>query len=57
MFEAGEYDHIFDVELGDNIMRKLPYNNGGNPMLAAEKFCVREGLSRANVEQIRNFIN
>ena len=57
MFEAGEYDHIFDVELGDNVMRKLPYNNGGNPMLSAEKFCVREGLSRANVEQIRNFIN
>mmetsp|Transcript_37553 Transcript_37553/g.57529 ORF Transcript_37553/g.57529 Transcript_37553/m.57529 type:complete len:94 (+) Transcript_37553:1061-1342(+) len=30
MFPAGEYDHIFDVELGDGIMRKLPFNNGGN---------------------------
>lgn len=53
MFEAGEYDHIFDVELGDNIMRKLPFNNGGNALLAAEKFCVREGLGRANIDQIR----
>ena len=50
MFEEGEYDHIFDVELGDNIMRKLPFNNGGNALLAAEKFCVRESLGRANIE-------
>ena len=30
MFPAGEYDHVFDVELGDGIMRKLPFNNGAN---------------------------
>jgi len=42
IFEAGEYDHIFDVELGDDIMRKLPFNNGSNQMEAAEKFCCRE---------------
>lgn len=28
MFKAGEYDHIFDVDLGDGMMRKLPFNNG-----------------------------
>ena len=50
MFPAGEYDHIFDVELGDNIMRKLPFNNGDNAIGAAEKFCVREGLGRANID-------
>jgi phospholipase A-2-activating protein len=49
LFEAGEYDHIFDVELGDGINRKLPFNNGGNPLLAAEKFCSREQLSKSNV--------
>lgn len=32
LFAAGEYDHIFDVELGDGIMRKLPFNNGGNAL-------------------------
>jgi phospholipase A-2-activating protein len=56
LFPAGEYDHIFDVELGDNVMRKLPFNNGENAITAAEKFCVRESLGRANIDQIRNFI-
>jgi hypothetical protein len=57
MFPPGEYDHVFDVELGDNFMRKLPFNNGDNAITAAEKFCVREQLGRANIEQIRSFIN
>ena len=52
LFEAGEYDHIIDVDLGDGIMRKLPFNNGGNAMDAAGKFCARENLSRASIEQI-----
>jgi hypothetical protein len=42
MFKEGEYDHVFDVELGDGIMRKLPFNNGANVIEAAERFCVRE---------------
>jgi phospholipase A-2-activating protein len=50
MFEAGEYDHIFDVELGDNVMRNLPFNNGANAIQAADKFCAREGLGKANVD-------
>ena len=45
-----KYDHIFDVDLGDALMRKLPFNNGGNALDAADKFCSREGLSRVNVE-------
>ena len=50
LFKAGEYDHIFDVELGDGIMRKLPFNNGANSLEAADKFISRERLGRANVE-------
>lgn len=50
LFPAGEYDHIFDVELGDNVMRKLPFNNGANAITAAEKFCIREQLGRANID-------
>jgi hypothetical protein len=57
LFEQGEYDNIFDVELGDNVMRKLPFNNGDNAIVAAEKFCVREQLGRSNIDQIRTFIN
>jgi len=50
MFPAGQYDHVFDVELGDGIMRKLPFNNGGNALDSAEKFICREGLSKSNVD-------
>jgi len=56
LFASGEYDHIFDVELGDGIMRKLPFNNGANFLEAADKFCTREALSRSNVEQIVGFL-
>ena len=56
MFEEGEYDHIFDVELGDNVMRKLPFNNGGNHLESADKFCVREGIGRYQVDQITQFL-
>lgn len=50
VFEAGEYDHVFDVDLGDGYHRKLPFNNGSNTLESAEKFIAREGLSRVNVE-------
>lgn len=56
LFEAGEYDHIFDVDLGDGVMRKLPFDNGSNPLVAADKFILREGLHKAYCEQISKFI-
>ena len=42
IFAAGEYDHIFDVDMGDGVIRKLPYDNGSNPLEAADKFVIRE---------------
>lgn len=56
LFEAGEYDHIFDIEIGDGVLRKLPFNNGGNPDEAANKFCVREKFGKSNIEQIMQHI-
>ena len=50
MFPAGNYDHVFDVDLGDGIMRKLPFDNGSNPLVSADKFILREGLSKAYSE-------
>ena len=50
LFQAGEYDHIFDVDLGDGMIRKLPFDNGANPLEAADKFVVREQLSRSYVD-------
>eukprot|EP00930_Biecheleria_cincta_P097447 TRINITY_DN8915_c0_g1_i1.p1 TRINITY_DN8915_c0_g1~~TRINITY_DN8915_c0_g1_i1.p1 ORF type:complete len:761 (+),score=170.13 TRINITY_DN8915_c0_g1_i1:301-2283(+) len=57
IFKAGEYDFIFDVDMGPaHGMRKLPYNKGENPMVVAEAFCNREQISRENTDQIRRFI-
>lgn len=54
-FPAGEYDYIFDVELNDGISQ-LPFNEGGNALIAAEKFVSREKLHKAYVDDIRNFL-
>lgn len=56
LFQSGEYDHVFDVDPGDGVMRKLPFNNGAPFLEAADKFCSREGISRVNVEQIVQFL-
>jgi phospholipase A-2-activating protein len=56
MFPSGNYDHIFDVDLGDGVMRRLPFDNGANPLEAADKFILREGLHKAYCEQISQFI-
>lgn len=56
LFEAGEYDKIIDVDLGDGVFRKLPCNNGANYLETADKFCSRENLSRSYVEQIVQFL-
>ncbi|KAF8823093.1 PUL domain-containing protein [Cardiosporidium cionae] len=56
-FAKGDYDYIFDVEIGDHTLpRPLPYNDNENPLLVAEKFCSREILSKAHLSQITAFI-
>ena len=55
VFPAGEYDYIFDVELEDRISQ-LPFNEGGNALVAAEKFVGREKLHRAYVDDITKFL-
>lgn len=54
-FEAGEYDFIFDVEL-DSHTSRLPFNFGGNRLIAAEKFCRREGLHKMYIDDIVKFL-
>ena len=56
-FEAGEYDYVFDVELGENgRMAKLPFNRNDNPLVSAERFCAREIINKSNISQIVEFI-
>lgn len=54
-FAPGDYDYIFEVDEDDENeeVKSIPFNEGDNPLEAAEKYCVREGLSKAHVEQIR----
>jgi len=57
VFPKGEYDFIFDVDMGASLgMRKLPYSKGQNPMQIAEAFCAREQIGKSNSDQIRQFI-
>merc|ERR1711881_346594 len=55
VFPAGEYDFVFDIEWTDK-KALLPYNRGQNPMQVAEAFCARESIGKANLDQIRKFI-
>lgn len=57
VFAKGEYDFVFDVDMGPaHGMRRLPYNRGQNPMVVAESFCAREQINKSNTDQIRQFI-
>lgn len=56
MFPAGEYDHIFDVDLGDGVLRKLPFDNGSNVLEAADKFVIRENLRKSYCEEISKWL-
>eukprot|EP00392_Amoebophrya_sp_AT5.2_P019426 g20256.t1 len=56
-FAAGDYDYLFDVEVGEGgKTAKLPYNEGENQLVTAEKFCAREGIHKSMIEQITAFL-
>jgi phospholipase A-2-activating protein len=55
-FPAGQYDYVFDVQDESGINRRLPFNDGDNPLVSAEKFLVREGMNMGYKEQIIKFI-
>lgn len=56
-FPKGEYDYIFDVDLAEGAPKaKLPFNEGDNPLVVAEKFLTREGMNLGYKDQITAFI-
>ncbi|PFH32226.1 PUL domain-containing protein [Besnoitia besnoiti] len=56
-FEGGDYDYVFNVEIGeDGAYRRLPFRLTDNPLVAAEKFCARECINKSCLEQITSFI-
>lgn len=56
-FPAGEYDYIFNVQDDSGINKRLPFNEGENSLVAAEKFLAREGMNVGFKEQIVAFIS
>jgi len=56
IFPKGDYDYVFDVDMGPDRQALLPYNKGENPMAVAERFIAREQINKGNLDQIRNFI-
>lgn len=55
-FPSGQYDYVFDVDLGGGRMALLPFNKGDNILVTAEKFCAREAINKSNIPQITDFI-
>ena len=51
-----QYDHIFDVDVGDGTIRKLGYNNHENPFMAAQEFLWKEELDQGWLDQVAQFI-
>ncbi|KAF6166573.1 hypothetical protein GIB67_005435 [Kingdonia uniflora] len=52
-----QYDHVFDVDIGDGEpIRKLPYNRRDNPYDAADKWLLKESLPLSYRQQVVEFI-
>ncbi|KAF5727224.1 hypothetical protein HS088_TW22G00913 [Tripterygium wilfordii] len=57
VLDGVEYDHVFDVDIGDGEpIRKLPYNRSDNPYATADKWLLKENLPLSYRQQIVDFI-
>ncbi|TFK54682.1 phospholipase A-2-activating protein [Heliocybe sulcata] len=46
------YDHVWDVDIGDGQMLKLPYNESENPYVAAQRFLERNNIPMAHLDAV-----
>ncbi|KAH0784730.1 hypothetical protein KY290_004328 [Solanum tuberosum] len=57
LLDGTQYDHVFDVDIGDGEpVRKLPCNRSDNPYDVADKWLLKENLPLSYREQIVEFI-
>ncbi|ORX34872.1 PFU-domain-containing protein [Piromyces finnis] len=56
LFEGKEYDYVFDIDIGDGSILRLPYNATENPYQAAQEFIWKHELSQDFLDQIAMFI-
>ncbi|KAJ3415623.1 hypothetical protein HDV05_004499 [Chytridiales sp. JEL 0842] len=55
-YNGQTYDYVFDVDIGDGQMLKLPYNTSENPYQTAQEFIYRHELPQDYLDHIANFI-
>ncbi|RKP17919.1 PFU-domain-containing protein [Rozella allomycis CSF55] len=56
LFNGKEYDYVFDVDIADGVVLKLPFNANENPYMAAQKFIDDNDLSQSYLDQVADFI-
>lgn len=57
LYEGREYDYVFSVDVEDGKPAlKLPYNNGEDPYMSAQKFIYKYELPQTYLDQVANFI-
>jgi phospholipase A-2-activating protein len=55
-FEGKEYDYVFDIDVEDGVVLKLPYNLSTDPWIAAQEFIHKNEVPQGYLETIANFI-
>lgn len=56
LHEGKEYDYVFDVELDQGSILKLPYNLCEDPYFAAQRFIHQHELPQDFLDRVANFI-
>ncbi|KAF9970764.1 hypothetical protein BGZ73_006474 [Actinomortierella ambigua] len=57
LFEGKEYDHVFDIDVGEGMPAlKLPFNVTENPYTAAQNFLDKHMLPQVYLHQVAEFI-
>ncbi|XP_055387975.1 phospholipase A-2-activating protein [Condylostylus longicornis] len=57
LYMGKEYDYVFSVDVSENEPpKKLPYNIGEDPWLAAQNFIDKNNLPQVYLDQVANFI-
>lgn len=56
LHEGKEYDYVFDVELDQGSVLKLPYNVCEEPYFAAQRFIHKHDLPQDFLDRVANFI-
>lgn len=56
MYEGKEYDFVFDIDVDEGKVLKLPYNRDQDPYTVAQKFIHDHDMPQVYLDQIANFI-